>query len=622
MEKVEMALLYAEMGYSVLPLKPGSKEPMGKLVPRGHLDAVRNPQILTDWFRQHPEANLGILPPENVLVLDLDEPSLLDKLIYEVGEGIGEAPRQRTPRGGYHIFLRIEPLPSEGPSLRAWSFPGMDLKGMGKGYVVASPSQVGERVYVWERKLVPPDALPKAPATLLKWLSEAKTRVPEGQGGKEARTHVSVPRFEALLRGHCQKVSSAPEGTRHNTLLRSSLSLGGLLPSLAQDEEERIKRIIRSLLQAATESGLPEEEAIRIILWGLEKGMENPHIPPEPEGTKPEPIDLSQPPRQINWVAERLIPKGALTLWYGPPGAGKSALAAYLSALVAGLEGSFGPYPVQQGRVAILDFEEPLGRMYHLRLHKLGKVSPSSLGVSPSFLGNVLLYAKTRLPMGKSRWEQIKSLLRSEGVSLVILDSFSRAFPIDTNRIADVIHTLEMLEAIAAELDIGFLVLDHTPKLLKGERAVDRGARGSSAKQDIPRSILAFDRGEEPSEGEYMVRITCTKLSYSAKPKPFYLHVRETEDEMEVDWSFVLEEDRAFIKAKTYILGRLAQAGTEGVPRRELVREVVKEEIASESTVKRVLVSLKQEGIIRTKMTLKDRGSPEILTLANPKADT
>lgn len=612
MKKVEMALWYAEMGYSVLPLKPGSKEPMGKLVPRGHLDAVRNPQTLTEWFRQYPEANLGLLPPENVLVLDLDEASLLDKLVYEVGEAIGEAPRQRTPRGGYHIFLRIEPLPFEGPSLRAWSFPGMDLKGMGKGYVVASPSQVGERVYVWERELVPPDALPKAPAALLEWLREAKTRVPEGEGRKEARTHVSVPRFEALLRGHCQKVSSAPEGTRHNTLLRSSLSLGGLLPSLAQDEEERT---IRSLLQAATESGLPKEEVLKTISWGLEKGMENPHIPPEPEGTKPEPIDLSQPPRQINWVAEGLIPKGALTLWYGPPGAGKSALAAYLSALVAGLEGSFGPYPVQRGRVAILDFEEPLGRMYHLRLRKLGKVSPFPLE-------RVLLYTKIGLPIGKSRWEEIKNLLHSKGVSLVILDSFSRAFPIDTNRIADVIHTLEMLEAIAAELDIGFLVLDHPPKLLKGERALDRGARGSSAKQDIARSIFALEREERFSEPDgYMVRITCTKLSYDAKPSPFYLHVRETEDEMEVGWSPVSEEDRASTMAKAYILRRLAQAGTEGVPRRELVREVVEKRIASESTVKRVLASLRQEGMVGTKMTLKSRGSPEILTLANPEAD-
>ncbi|AEV15113.1 hypothetical protein TCCBUS3UF1_630 [Thermus sp. CCB_US3_UF1] len=49
---------------------------------------------------------------------------------------------------------------------------------------------------------------------------------------------------------------------------------------------------------------------------------------------------------------------------------------------------------------------------------------------------------------------------------------------------------------------------------------------------------------------------------------------------------------------------------------------MVEKSIASQSTVKRVLASLRQEGMVRTKTTLKGRGSPEVLILANPEADT
>ena len=93
MRPIEHALSYAAQGYGVLPLRPGGKEPLGKLVPHGLKNASRDPATLEAWWRSCPRCGVGILPGPEVLVLDFDDPEAWEGLRQE-HPALEAAPRQ------------------------------------------------------------------------------------------------------------------------------------------------------------------------------------------------------------------------------------------------------------------------------------------------------------------------------------------------------------------------------------------------------------------------------------------------------------------------------------------------------------------------------------------------
>ena len=70
---LEMALAYAAAGYHVFPIKPGTKEPDGRLAQRGHLDATTDPTKIKDWWGLMPRLGIGINCEESgVVAVDID----------------------------------------------------------------------------------------------------------------------------------------------------------------------------------------------------------------------------------------------------------------------------------------------------------------------------------------------------------------------------------------------------------------------------------------------------------------------------------------------------------------------------------------------------------------------
>ena len=76
----EWALYYAAQGFAVLPLKPprlpGQKKP-GKepLTAHGVLDATTNAEMISQWWDNCPDANIGIATGSRsggLVVVDLD----------------------------------------------------------------------------------------------------------------------------------------------------------------------------------------------------------------------------------------------------------------------------------------------------------------------------------------------------------------------------------------------------------------------------------------------------------------------------------------------------------------------------------------------------------------------
>jgi len=276
----DWALYYAELGYPVLPLRPGEKAPHGGLVPNGFRNASPDPGVIASWWEACPEAGVGLLAPEPVLVLDVDAEEVWEELRRDFPE-LEAAPRQRTPKGGLHLFLRLPDGVRLSASVRVLE--GVDLRGMGRAYVVAAPTRLKDgRGYDWEVPLVRPEELPLVPSELLQRLLPPPPPPPREAVLGASRPSASPSRLRGLLDYHASRVAAAVPGSRHNELLRRSLAVAGLIPlGLDREEAEQV------LLSAALQSGLPLAEAKGVLAWALPRGEARPLAledrPPEPK---------------------------------------------------------------------------------------------------------------------------------------------------------------------------------------------------------------------------------------------------------------------------------------------------------------------------------------------------
>jgi len=271
---LEWALAYAGMGYRVVPLEPGAKRPIYDPdlgITRGKDHATGDPDRIREVWEKHPSAGVGILPPEDVLVLDLDGPESAGSLIFSFPE-LGRAPRAATGGGGEHVWLRL-PQGTEGlsSSVRPKRGLALDLRGLGRTFVVAPPSvHPSGRRYAWRVPLVPPDRLPAASQALLRFLVEGgPARRPSGGSGRvEPEKRLAWggrARAYALaeLRGRCEEMASTPPGMRHNELVRHAVALRAWVSSGVLGQEE----VETALAEAALRSGLGEKEVLGVLSW-------------------------------------------------------------------------------------------------------------------------------------------------------------------------------------------------------------------------------------------------------------------------------------------------------------------------------------------------------------------
>jgi predicted XRE-type DNA-binding protein len=161
-ELIGEAIALRRLGWSVLPLKPASKEPLisWRELQRRKLEEHE----IISLFERHPDANIGVVTgtASGLLVLDCDAPDVVKRL------GVSETPIAETARGRHYYFE----LPKANIRSVAGIADGLDIRAEG-GYVVAPPSvhPSGKR-YEWlipPRGLDPYGALPAPPP---QWLME------------------------------------------------------------------------------------------------------------------------------------------------------------------------------------------------------------------------------------------------------------------------------------------------------------------------------------------------------------------------------------------------------------------------------------------------------------------
>ena len=163
------ALAYAALGWHVLPLEPGQKQPLGRLVPRGMLDATVDQETIRAWWQRAPSAGVGIaLAQSGLVAVDVDPRNggtdTYDQLQASHG-GLRSEVMAFTGGGGEHHVFVVPP--GAQISLPGTLGPGVDLKA--NGYIVVEPSiHPSGKTYGWEGSSSPLDGV--APSPLPDWL--------------------------------------------------------------------------------------------------------------------------------------------------------------------------------------------------------------------------------------------------------------------------------------------------------------------------------------------------------------------------------------------------------------------------------------------------------------------
>ena len=174
------ALAYAARGWSVIPIEPRGKRPLVAWL--DFQNRIADASEISDWFKQHPDANVGIVTGRisQLVVVDIDVRHGGLASVERLEREHGPLPRTvaaATGGGGRHLYFAH---PGGLMQNRVGIHPGIDLRADG-GCVVAPPSvhPSGHR-YAWSAGHAP-DQCPVAQLPL--WLSEpasAKTQAGHG----------------------------------------------------------------------------------------------------------------------------------------------------------------------------------------------------------------------------------------------------------------------------------------------------------------------------------------------------------------------------------------------------------------------------------------------------------
>lgn len=155
---LEAALKYSELGWHIIPCRPGVKIP---LTPHGIKDATNDVEVIKAWWARWPTANIAVAcgDKSGIHVVDVDKDDTKGVDGWETLKSEEPLPNtitQDTPRGGAHFIYRADDPPRNRNSFK----PGIDIRS--DGYYIMLPPSLhpnGKR-YEWRKGHSPWDVEP------------------------------------------------------------------------------------------------------------------------------------------------------------------------------------------------------------------------------------------------------------------------------------------------------------------------------------------------------------------------------------------------------------------------------------------------------------------------------
>lgn len=545
----QWALWHAAVGrltgaYKVFPCKPGQKEPRVKWQDEATWDVDR----LAAFWRDAPQANIGLAVQPDFVVLDLDDYKDGAKSALSAFEAQhGEPPRTlefRSARGGYHLIYRTsKPLGNSRGALPTC----IDVRGFG-GYIVGAGSVFQGSRYKVEHAVIP-EMLPPHIEAMLKQRT-ATERVRRTDYGEPIDwDYVQAKNLVALVdQGKIIKDYRGPfvEGERDNLTFQ--------LMALAKGRMIHPDVILDAVAESGIDGGLDDDDG-----GGIEKKMQSAYhdgntqdgygakvisytnyllfrpkydveyLPLDPVAWKkfhpnrlptlfpgdPQPVDASGALAQgasrnfyyldkldaipePTWAIEDVLPEGGYTLVYGQRSTKKSFAALDMGLCVA-TGTAYHKHPVKHGRVVYFAGEGFRGVKRRVRawfqLHKLQQEDHAlSFALVP-------FTAKWDTERGKALVRETLKQIAAEGdILLVIIDTARRAMSGDENAPTAVGQFLDGVSEICGEFGCGSLIVHHAGK------DATKGARGGGPFEDDADAVFRFGKGDGGA-----VDMKCTK---------------------------------------------------------------------------------------------------------------
>jgi len=488
----DYALKYVRLGWQVLPLDPGSKKPLGRLVPKGFHDATNDPETIKRWWNQHPDAGIGIaLRASGLVAVDIDPRNggidTIDQLEAEHGPIVSDVLALTGGGGEHRVFSAslVEGLPGT-------LGPGVDLKA--DGYIAVEPTlhPSGKR-YGWEASSSPLDGI--VPSTLPSWIrdkSRAKLTAPVST--------VVRPAIPAERLAELTSAMSAIKKPDRDTWWRVGMAINNAMPnqegfSLWDDwsqtnggtydpqDQMRVWKSFRpiglsgigieSVFKMAIDGGWKAQKVKQPLAANLEHvSADDECILKEFEGS----FDVLEP---VEWVLEGFIAARQLVMFAGQPGVGKSTVFSSIALLVAGFGRQMGSDVPNDRfrRVAIIsEHPEQYQRLFFGFIKKFGLVPAEVMHM-------VRVFHSARMTAEELPKEVFKVIKKIGGDEppFVVVDTASSVFDVsDENNNAEISSMLIALREPVRLTGAPVWVITHAAKAL-GREDSEITPRGASS---------------------------------------------------------------------------------------------------------------------------------------------
>ena len=477
---LDAALAYADLGYPVLPCRPGQKVP---LTEHGLLDATTDAEQIERWWTAHPDANVAVRT-DGLVVVDVDGAD--NSWLFDAPNRLREldaAPTSLTPRGGrQHVYRQ--------PAHRAWRNTAsqlathVDTRADG-GYIVVAPSVVDGKTYRWvEGSLldVAPDELPEPPGWLVAQLDQ-----------------VAAGPSPIAITGESNAI---PHGQRNATLAR----LAGVMRRAGMSQTEilaALNRVNVERCQPPLDAGEVAQIAASIARYApnaVSVALAEDHFVQDftPRASRRQTLGelLAENLTLPAPVIHGLLRRGETMNVIAPPKTGKSWLVLGLAMSIATGRPWLGLYGTEVGRVLILDNE--LRRA--IIAHRIPQVA-AALSVRMDEIRE-----RVEVESLRGQLRDICAMapyfaeIEPGHFAAVILDAMYKFLPAgtDENDNGAMANVYNHIDAYAERLDCAFIMIHHTTKGNQSAKSVTDVGAGAGSQSRAADTHMVMRPHEEP----------------------------------------------------------------------------------------------------------------------------
>jgi hypothetical protein len=465
----------------------------------GVLDATTDPFLIAIWWRDYPDANIGLALDAYRFALDVDPRHGGDDTLFALERQHGSLPHTLMshtggqPTGNHFFFTSTVPVQN-----KAHIGEGLDVQGPGS-YVIVPPSIHPETgtPYIWDLVDGPDDIAPQpAPPWLEQLVSQAS------------------PSVSRVIIDHNGTI---PSGDRNNQLAyraiamrRAGLSLDSIYAALAVENQQctpplddaELRQIAYSKLSympdprmggvqpALPPSGTPGHQSLDLS-------------PPSPAGTAwgtPFNFDAALPARDLlklmrvppRFLIDKLVPDG-LVILAAPAKSYKSYFSLSLALATAGQGDWCDTFPVEStGNVVFFGLEAPpmqlRNRMHQLRPGYNPDASPYEL----TFFSGMQC-----LPTFKNGLQHaLEQVIERYQPRLIVIDPLSYLYRLgrQDDLASATLDLLWPLAEMAAKAQVAIFAPEHMRKRSKEDVSVVDQLAGSHIKAAVVHGLLMVHR--------------------------------------------------------------------------------------------------------------------------------